>query len=78
VHYGRAGSGHYVTYALNSFSHQWYEYDDDAVRTVDATSVQNAEAYVLFYRSVTRLSTDGERQTTNELRRVFSERKNRI
>ena len=50
VHYGRAGSGHYVTYALNSLNQQWYEYDDENVRQVDATTVQNAEAYVLFYR----------------------------
>lgn len=51
VHYGRAGSGHYVTYALNELNQQWYEYDDDTVRQVEPSTVQNAEAYVLFYRS---------------------------
>ena len=50
VHYGRAGSGHYITYALNSFDQQWYEYDDENVRQIEANTVQNAEAYVLFYR----------------------------
>jgi hypothetical protein len=50
VHYGRAGSGHYVTYGLNNLNQQWYEYDDENVRQVDTTTVQNAEAYVLFYR----------------------------
>ena len=28
------------------------EYDDENVRQVDTTTVQNAEAYVLFYRFV--------------------------
>ncbi|CAM4976055.1 unnamed protein product [Rotaria socialis] len=50
VHYGRAGSGHYITYALNNLNQQWYEYDDERVRKVDTAIVQNAEAYVLFYR----------------------------
>ncbi|CAF1020545.1 unnamed protein product [Rotaria sordida] len=50
VHYGRAGSGHYITYALNGLNQQWYEYDDENVRQVDPAIVQNAEAYVLFYR----------------------------
>ncbi len=50
VHYGRAGSGHYVTYSLNGLNQQWYEYDDENVKQVDTAIVQNAEAYVLFYR----------------------------
>ncbi len=50
VHYGRAGSGHYITYSLNGLNQQWYEYDDENVRQIDSTTVQNAEAYVLFYR----------------------------
>lgn len=50
VHYGRAGSGHYITYSLNGLNGQWYEYDDENVRLVDSTTVQNAEAYVLFYK----------------------------
>jgi len=50
VHYGRAGSGHYVTYSLNSLTQQWFEFDDDIVRPIDPNVVQNAEAYVLFYR----------------------------
>lgn len=50
VHYGRAGSGHYITYGLNNISGQWFEFDDDIVRPIDPNVVQNAEAYVLFYR----------------------------
>lgn len=30
---------------------QWYEFDDQYVTEVHETVVQNAEAYVLFYRS---------------------------
>lgn len=29
---------------------QWYEFDDQYVTEVHETVVQNAEAYVLFYR----------------------------
>lgn len=49
-HHGTAGSGHYTTYALNYLNDQWYEFDDQYVTAVDPQTVQNCEAYVLFYR----------------------------
>nr|XP_032814504.1 ubiquitin carboxyl-terminal hydrolase 33 isoform X3 [Petromyzon marinus] len=49
-HHGTAGSGHYVAYCQNVINGQWYEFDDQCVTEVHETVVQNAEAYVLFYR----------------------------
>ncbi|EFA07675.2 ubiquitin carboxyl-terminal hydrolase 20 [Tribolium castaneum] len=50
-HYGTAGGGHYICYALNGG--QWYEFDDQYVTRVPPEKVQSCEAYVLFYRKVT-------------------------
>ena len=47
---GTAGGGHYTAYALNNIDQEWYEYDDSYVTKVEAATVMNAEAYVLFYR----------------------------
>jgi ubiquitin carboxyl-terminal hydrolase 20/33 len=44
--------GHYTAYAFNAPSQQWYEFDDQYVTEVDLQQVENCEAYVLFYRSV--------------------------
>ncbi|TSK82116.1 Ubiquitin carboxyl-terminal hydrolase 20 [Bagarius yarrelli] len=49
-HHGTAGSGHYIAYCQNVLNGQWYEFDDQYVTEVHETIVQNAEAYVLFYR----------------------------
>ncbi|XP_030063707.1 ubiquitin carboxyl-terminal hydrolase 20 isoform X1 [Microcaecilia unicolor] len=49
-HHGTAGSGHYIAYCQNVISGQWYEFDDQYVTEVHEMVVQNAEAYVLFYR----------------------------
>uniref|UniRef100_UPI00358FACC9 ubiquitin carboxyl-terminal hydrolase 33 isoform X2 n=1 Tax=Myxine glutinosa TaxID=7769 RepID=UPI00358FACC9 len=49
-HHGTAGSGHYVAYCQNLLNGQWYEFDDQCVTEVHETTVQNSEAYVLFYR----------------------------
>ena len=46
---GPAG-GHYIAYCQNVINGQWYEFDDQYVTEVHETVVQNAEAYVLFYR----------------------------
>ena len=43
--------GHYIAYCQNVINGQWYEFDDQYVTEVHETVVQNAEAYVLFYRS---------------------------
>lgn len=45
-----AAGGHYVAYCQNVINGQWYEFDDQYVTEVHETVVQNAEAYVLFYR----------------------------
>lgn len=44
--------GHYIAYCQNVINGQWYEFDDQYVTEVHETVVQNAEAYVLFYRWV--------------------------
>ncbi|XP_018497104.2 ubiquitin carboxyl-terminal hydrolase 20-like [Galendromus occidentalis] len=49
-HHGTAGMGHYICYAMNDCDGQWYEYDDVYVTQVEASTVANCEAYVLFYR----------------------------
>lgn len=49
--YAYAG-GHYIAYCQNVINGQWYEFDDQYVTEVHETVVQNAEAYVLFYRWV--------------------------
>uniref|UniRef100_A0A3P9PXP9 Ubiquitin carboxyl-terminal hydrolase n=1 Tax=Poecilia reticulata TaxID=8081 RepID=A0A3P9PXP9_POERE len=49
-HHGTASSGHYIAYCRNSVNNLWYEFDDQSVTEVPESCVQNAEAYVLFYK----------------------------
>uniref|UniRef100_A0A3B5MQY3 Ubiquitin carboxyl-terminal hydrolase n=1 Tax=Xiphophorus couchianus TaxID=32473 RepID=A0A3B5MQY3_9TELE len=49
-HHGTASSGHYIAYCRNSVNNLWYEFDDQSVTEVPELCVQNAEAYVLFYK----------------------------
>ncbi|GLH04067.1 Ubiquitin carboxyl-terminal hydrolase Usp2 [Gryllus bimaculatus] len=49
-HHGTAGGGHYTCYSLNYISDQWFEFDDQYVTQVTPETVQNCEAYVLFYK----------------------------
>uniref|UniRef100_A0A674JSE0 Ubiquitin carboxyl-terminal hydrolase 33 n=1 Tax=Terrapene triunguis TaxID=2587831 RepID=A0A674JSE0_9SAUR len=49
-HHGTASSGHYIAYCRNNLNNLWYEFDDQSVTEVPESTVQNAEAYVLFYR----------------------------
>ena len=49
-HHGTVGSGHYICYAKHAPTDKWYEYDDTTVTHVSAETVQNCEAYVLFYQ----------------------------
>ncbi|GBP47034.1 Ubiquitin carboxyl-terminal hydrolase 20 [Eumeta japonica] len=49
-HSGTAGGGHYTCVAKNGPN--WYEFDDQCVTPISATSVAHIEAYVLFYRKV--------------------------
>ncbi|CAF0839849.1 unnamed protein product [Didymodactylos carnosus] len=74
VHYGRAGGGHYTTYSLNSINNEWYEFDDNEVRKVDAAQVQNADAYILFYRKKESNITD----TYDNIRHLLDNDQNRL
>jgi ubiquitin carboxyl-terminal hydrolase 4/11/15 len=49
-HYGGTGFGHYIAYAKNPFSHQWYKFDDSQVTPISQTQIVTSGAYVLFYR----------------------------
>jgi ubiquitin carboxyl-terminal hydrolase 20/33 len=49
-HHGTAGGGHYVCYALNTSTNQWFEFDDQRVTPVKPEDVKNCGAYVLFYK----------------------------
>lgn len=49
-HHGTVGSGHYICYAKHAPSDKWYEFDDQTVTQVSSETVQNCEAYVLFYQ----------------------------
>jgi ubiquitin carboxyl-terminal hydrolase 20/33 len=49
-HHGTVGSGHYICYAKHQSTDKWFEFDDQLVTQVSAETVQNCEAYVLFYR----------------------------
>lgn len=64
-HHGTASSGHYIAYCRNNINNLWYEFDDQSVTEVPESVVQNAEAYVLFYK---KSSEDAQK----ERRRVSS------
>uniref|UniRef100_A0A8C2J8D3 Ubiquitin carboxyl-terminal hydrolase n=1 Tax=Cyprinus carpio TaxID=7962 RepID=A0A8C2J8D3_CYPCA len=64
-HHGTASSGHYIAYCRNELNQLWYEFDDQSVTEVPESCVQNAEAYVLFYKK----SND---ETQKERRKVTS------
>ncbi|XP_067892785.1 ubiquitin carboxyl-terminal hydrolase 33 isoform X1 [Heterodontus francisci] len=49
-HHGTASCGHYTAFCLNDLNGRWFEFDDQSVMEVSESTVQNAEAYVLFYR----------------------------
>jgi ubiquitin carboxyl-terminal hydrolase 20/33 len=49
-HYGSSNGGHYTSYAKNHANEEWYEYDDSYCRRVDILTVQNCQAYILFFR----------------------------
>ena len=49
-HYGSMNFGHYVAFAKNSITDQWYEFNDSSVSMITEGSVCNSAAYVLFYK----------------------------
>ncbi|KAL5286289.1 USP20 family protein [Megaselia abdita] len=53
-HHGTVGGGHYTSFAKHDVSGKWYEFDDQHVTPVPEETVQNCQAYVLFYRKCNR------------------------
>ncbi len=49
-HHGSANGGHYTAYARNPLNLEWFEFDDSYCRQTESFTVQNAQAYVLFYK----------------------------
>ena len=50
-HLGLMDSGHYTAFALNRFSKEWYEFDDDKFRVIDPVTAfeSSSSPCVLFY-----------------------------
>uniref|UniRef100_A0A4W4FMS0 Ubiquitin carboxyl-terminal hydrolase n=1 Tax=Electrophorus electricus TaxID=8005 RepID=A0A4W4FMS0_ELEEL len=63
-HHGTASSGHYVAYCRNDLNKLWYEFDDQSVTEVSESCVQNAEAYVLFYKKSSEEAQKARRRVT--------------
>lgn len=66
-HHGTASSGHYIAYCRNNLNNLWYEFDDQSVTEVSESAVQNAEAYVLFYRKSSEEAQKERRRISNLL-----------
>ncbi|XP_053549308.1 ubiquitin carboxyl-terminal hydrolase 33 [Bombina bombina] len=66
-HHGTASSGHYIAYCRNNLNNLWYEFDDQSVTEVSEATVQNAEAYVLFYRKSSEDAQKERRKVTSLL-----------
>nr|XP_020824225.1 LOW QUALITY PROTEIN: ubiquitin carboxyl-terminal hydrolase 33 [Phascolarctos cinereus] len=66
-HHGTASSGHYIAYCRNNLNTLWYEFDDQSVTEVSEATVQNAEAYVLFYRKSSDDAQKERRRVSNLL-----------
>uniref|UniRef100_A0A674DAL2 Ubiquitin carboxyl-terminal hydrolase n=1 Tax=Salmo trutta TaxID=8032 RepID=A0A674DAL2_SALTR len=66
-HHGTASSGHYIAYCRNDLNNLWYEFDDQSVTEVSESCVQNAEAYVLFYKKSNEEAQKERRRVTGLL-----------
>ncbi|XP_072129438.1 ubiquitin carboxyl-terminal hydrolase 33 isoform X1 [Mobula birostris] len=66
-HHGTASCGHYTAFCLNELNGRWYEFDDQTVSEVSESTVQNAEAYVLFYRKSSEEMQKERQRVTNLL-----------
>ncbi|XP_046884085.1 ubiquitin carboxyl-terminal hydrolase 33 [Hypomesus transpacificus] len=66
-HHGTASSGHYIAYCRNDLNNLWYEFDDQSVTEVSESCVQNAEAYVLFYKKSNEDAVKERRRVTGLL-----------
>jgi len=89
VHSGKnSHSGHYVAYVHNVSKKEWWKMDDARIVRVPWAEVQNAEAYMLFYRvtshpvarqlkDVADAKEERARRVMDEIRRREEEAKNR-
>ena len=50
-HIGGASGGHYYSYVKN-YDNDWYNYDDDTVKTLSLEKVISKNAYCLFYKQI--------------------------
>uniref|UniRef100_A0A8K9UNI9 ubiquitinyl hydrolase 1 n=1 Tax=Oncorhynchus mykiss TaxID=8022 RepID=A0A8K9UNI9_ONCMY len=66
-HHGTASSGHYIAYCRNDLNNLWYEFDDQSVTEVSESCIQNAEAYVLFYKKSNEEALKERRKVTGLL-----------
>eukprot|EP00003_Mantamonas_plastica_P012261 TRINITY_DN221_c0_g1_i8.p1 TRINITY_DN221_c0_g1~~TRINITY_DN221_c0_g1_i8.p1 ORF type:complete len:536 (+),score=119.67 TRINITY_DN221_c0_g1_i8:1268-2875(+) len=66
-HSGGLSGGHYIAYARNYKTESWYEFDDSYVTKMDdEKSVQDVEAYVLFFER-RREGQDSERSQVRSM-----------
>jgi ubiquitin C-terminal hydrolase len=66
-HIGSIGSGHYVSYCKHKTSGSWYLFDDSRVTPIsNPSSVEQTEAYVLFFQRVPEQATIFERKLACE------------
>lgn len=64
-HMGGTGSGHYNAVVRGRSGHQWYMFDDSRRTKVPTTSVQDKQAYLLFYQRRTITDRGYRRQSIN-------------
>jgi hypothetical protein len=50
VHLGSVSSGHYLAYVRSWVDDEWYEMNDDLIKSVSWEEVAQKEAYILIYR----------------------------
>jgi len=49
-HSGRLNCGHYTASCVNLHSRSWYKFNDQRVSSIDESKLDEASAYILFYR----------------------------
>lgn len=50
LHSGTESSGHYVAYCKHPYKKKWNYFNDSQVREISTSSLQDANAYILFYQ----------------------------
>ncbi len=57
-HYGSMGFGHYVTFAKNHLTKNWYKFDDARVTQISEAEICSPDAYILFYKRKSLANTE--------------------